>query len=292
MFGHIDKIEVGQVFKDRAHVADLGIHAPLMAGIWGAQEGAYSIVLSGGYEDDIDELDYILYTGQGGQDTPGGKQIADQVFTKGNLGLKLSCIYNLPVRVIRGHQVSYGPELGYRYDGLYRVQKYERVRGKSGFYICRFHMISEQSFANLEKILSSSFKPDYQPADRTESKIKRLKRNPKLGEKVKRIYNFHCQICNIFLDSPSGPIAIGAHIKPLGYPHNGPDIIENILCLCPNHHDQFDALTFSITPNTRCIVGLDGYENKSIKVKGRHNINDDFLEDHWKRWFEKGKELP
>ncbi len=47
MFGHIDKIEVGQVFKDRAHIADLGIHAPLMAGIWGAQEGAYSIVFIG-----------------------------------------------------------------------------------------------------------------------------------------------------------------------------------------------------------------------------------------------------
>ena len=47
----------------------------MMAGIWGAQEGAYSIVLSGGYEDDIDELDYILYTGQGGQDVPVGSKL-------------------------------------------------------------------------------------------------------------------------------------------------------------------------------------------------------------------------
>ena len=109
-----------------------------MAGIWGAQEGAYSIVLSGGYEDDIDELDYILYTGQGGQDAPGGKQVADQLFTKGNLGLRLSCDYGLSVRVTRGHQIKNGPEKGYRYDGLYRVEKYERVQGKRGFYICRF----------------------------------------------------------------------------------------------------------------------------------------------------------
>ena len=29
-------------------------------------------------------------TGQGGQDAPGGKQAADQKFTKGNLGLRLS----------------------------------------------------------------------------------------------------------------------------------------------------------------------------------------------------------
>ena len=36
------------------------------------------------YEDDIDDLNYILYTGQGGQDRPGGNQIADQEFVKGN----------------------------------------------------------------------------------------------------------------------------------------------------------------------------------------------------------------
>ena len=57
MFGHIPGITAGQIFEDRKALRNSGIHAPLMAGIWGAQEGAYSIVLSGGYEDDIDELD-------------------------------------------------------------------------------------------------------------------------------------------------------------------------------------------------------------------------------------------
>ena len=42
-------------------------------------EGACSIVLSGGYEDDIDDLNYIQYTGQGGQNYPSlGKQVKDQ----------------------------------------------------------------------------------------------------------------------------------------------------------------------------------------------------------------------
>ena len=112
MFGHIDGIPVGQVFASRKEVAAAGLHAPLMSGIWGAQEGAYSIVLSGGYEDDIDDLNYILYTGQGGQDSPGGKQVENQEFTKGNKGLQLSCQYKLPVRVIRGHQISNGPVNG------------------------------------------------------------------------------------------------------------------------------------------------------------------------------------
>ena len=64
MFGHIDGTAVGEIFEDRKQLRASGIHAPTMAGIWGAQEGAYSIVLSGGYEDDIDELDYMSHPGR------------------------------------------------------------------------------------------------------------------------------------------------------------------------------------------------------------------------------------
>ena len=50
-----------------------------LGGIWGREkEGSCSIVISGGYEDDIDELNYIHYTCQGGQDKPGGKQVSNQ----------------------------------------------------------------------------------------------------------------------------------------------------------------------------------------------------------------------
>ena len=54
MFGHIDGVSPGQLFESRKALAEAGVHKPPMAGIWGAAEGAYSIVLSGGYEDDID----------------------------------------------------------------------------------------------------------------------------------------------------------------------------------------------------------------------------------------------
>ena len=73
-YGNIEGIKVGQLFDSRKELAEAGVHAPTMAGIWGREnEGACSIVLSGGYEDDIDQLDYIQYTGQGGQEN--GKQI-------------------------------------------------------------------------------------------------------------------------------------------------------------------------------------------------------------------------
>jgi putative restriction endonuclease len=251
-----------------------------MAGIWGAQEGAYSIVLSGGYEDDIDDLNYILYTGQGGQDASGGKQIADQEFTKGNKGLQLSHQYRLPVRVIRGHQVSNGPESGYRYDGLYYVENYERVIGKRGFYICRFHLVSENSIDQLENILVSNLKPSYVRPTRVQTTTNRLQRNVKLSERVKEIHSYRCQVCNVLLNSPNGPIAIGAHIRGLGRPHDGPDIIENMLCLCPNHHDQFDCLSYYIEPDSLEIIGLDDFVDKSLNVHSRHKLGKQFLEYH------------
>ena len=39
---------------------------------------------------------------------------------------------------------------------------------------------------------------------------------------------------------PTGRYAEGAHIRPLGYPHDGPDVLGNVLCLCPNDHVRFD----------------------------------------------------
>ncbi len=64
-----------------------------MAGISGTdEEGADSIVLSGGYEDDVDYGDEIVYSGHGGRDPNTGQQVADQEFARGNAGLTLDKI--------------------------------------------------------------------------------------------------------------------------------------------------------------------------------------------------------
>ena len=43
MFGIIDGTSVGDLYAYREELASAGIHAPLMAGIWGAQEGAIQL---------------------------------------------------------------------------------------------------------------------------------------------------------------------------------------------------------------------------------------------------------
>ena len=92
-------------------------------------EGAYSISLSGGYEDDIDLGECFTYTGEGGRALKGtasdpknlrtAPQSKDQTLTRGNLALSLNITSRKPVRVIRGSNLKneYAPEYGYRYDG-------------------------------------------------------------------------------------------------------------------------------------------------------------------------------
>ncbi|WP_262889961.1 YDG/SRA domain-containing protein [Spirosoma taeanense] len=55
VFGHVSFYRLGDSFKTRIELAQSGVHKPRQAGISGSvTEGADSIVLSGGYEDDED----------------------------------------------------------------------------------------------------------------------------------------------------------------------------------------------------------------------------------------------
>lgn len=59
--------------------SESGVHRPPVSGIHGREgEGAFSIVLSGGYEDDVDNGDEFFYTGSGGRDLSGNKRVAEQ----------------------------------------------------------------------------------------------------------------------------------------------------------------------------------------------------------------------
>ena len=132
------------------------MHTATTAGISGGQSGAYSIVMSGGYSDDIDngEVMYVtdlcflthfassvhrVYTGAGGRSNEGswgsGEQTKDQTFEhrdnhalyvrshsladgKDLIIVQMSRELGRPVRVIRGHQLNskYAPWEGFVTD--------------------------------------------------------------------------------------------------------------------------------------------------------------------------------
>ncbi|KAK2461892.1 hypothetical protein APHAL10511_006355 [Amanita phalloides] len=152
-FGYIPGIEVGTWWESRQGCSADAIHAPWVAGISGGQEGAYSVALSGGYEDDVDLGYAFTYTGSGGRDLKGTKtapknlrtapQSSDQSFEHPfNKTLLKSVETKKPVRVIRGFKLKskYAPSEGYRYDGLYSVEKawMEKGLNSKGYLVCKY----------------------------------------------------------------------------------------------------------------------------------------------------------
>ena len=154
-FGTPPGVKIGDNFPDRMSLKDHNIHRYTVHGIDGSKDGSSAIVLSGGYEDDLDYGDEILYTGEGGNID--GKQKAHQTFdSSGNRGLQISYQKKLPIRVIRSwkHNSPFSPKKGYKYCGLFEiVEEPKMVTGKSGFKICRFRLRQIDSQYNADLIV-------------------------------------------------------------------------------------------------------------------------------------------
>ena len=279
-FGHIEGFPTGSNFSSRIDLVQAGVHRHSQAGIAGSQNvGADSIVLSGGYEDDQDDGDTIIYTGYGGQDRNTRKQIADQKLERWNLALARSMQEGFPVRVIRGANLDspHAPKEGYRYDGLYRVVDYWQERGESGFLVWRYRL---EMIDYFEYQLPTLTYRQIRETQRVSTTILRIIRDTQLAQDVKKLYDYRCQVGEKRLEGPGGPYAEAAHIQPLGSPHNGPDVISNILCLCPNHHVLFDIGAFTIRDDFILTGSIEG----KLKVKPRHTISREFLRyrrDHY-----------
>lgn len=250
-FGAVPGVSVGQIFENREALYRAGVHRKLQGGIVGTERaGAESVVLNQGYEDDIDDGDEIIYTGEGGRDPNSGLQIADQQLTRGNRALAVSSIEGRPVRVIRGPMLEsqFRPERGFRYDGLYFVSRHWHDVGKSGFSICRFLLIREsnQPPFGAPSVLPISLPQGSQKPGRRVDQVQRVVRSTAVCSYVKQVHQYRCQVCGTRLETAAGPYAEAAHIRPLGKPHDGPDVAANVLCLCPNHHVLFDYGMISV----------------------------------------------
>ncbi|GKV44380.1 hypothetical protein SLEP1_g51572 [Rubroshorea leprosula] len=167
--GSIPGINVGHQFYSRAEMVAVGFHSHWLNGIdymgQAYAKGEYghyifplavAIVLSGMYEDDLDNAEDVIYTGQGGHDLTGNKrQIRDQVLERGNLALKNCVDQDVPVRVVRGHESagSYSGKV-YTYDGLYKVVKYWAEKGISGFTVFKYRLrrLEEQPILTTNQV--------------------------------------------------------------------------------------------------------------------------------------------
>ncbi|MCK5038676.1 MAG: HNH endonuclease [Thermoplasmata archaeon] len=130
--------------------------------------------------------------------------------------------------------------------------------------------------------------PDYTKPARTLTMTNRIIRDTELVRKLKESYGWSCQICGKRILLPNGKYYTeGHHLRPLGGSYEGPDIAENIIILCPNHHAEFDLRSIAIDPETMIIEHIDDsneYHGKSLAYS-RSDLGKIFLEFHYDNLF-------
>ena len=96
----------------------------------------------------------------------------------------------------------------------------------------------------------------------------RVERNTALAKWLKEIHNYECQICGMTILLPHGKrYAEVHHLRPLGEPHNGPDIPENMIVVCPNHH-------------VMCDYGAIKLSADELRTHPQHKVGREFVQYH------------
>lgn len=111
---------------------------------------------------------------------------------------------------------------------------------------------------------------------RIRSTINRIIRDTVISLRVKEIHQYECHICSKtirLLDG--GRYAEAHHIQPLGRDHKGPDVAENILCVCPNHHAELD-------------FGVRHLEITTLRIKDGQEVSDNYVSYHNKNLYRGG----
>ncbi|POX64757.1 hypothetical protein C3492_03140 [Streptomyces sp. Ru62] len=244
-----------------------------------------------------------------------------------NAALKRSYERGHPVRVIRGWRGDkrYSPIDCYRYDGLYLVTDIRTAIARSPapdgtpVEICQFDLKRlpehSQDPTSLERQIADLLERQEQVAEEdgddggSEEEVEDAEEEPPSGEKfpearaahvqrlvrddavirnVKRLHDGECQMCGLRLLGPDGKsYSEGAHIRPLGKPHRGPDVEPNVLCLCPNCHVRLDIGAIVIEDDWSIVVraGAFGVDVRpKLKRHRKHKIHPDYVRYHREWW--------
>ncbi|MBQ1094416.1 HNH endonuclease [Streptomyces sp. B93] len=319
VIGYVEGYGPGSYFTGRRELFDAQLHGDLQRGISRIKDkdGSWvsdAIVLNGGYEDDADDWYSVLYTGASRDKdkyTEGGvtKLKCSQSWDyRDNAALKLSYERGHLVRVVRGYEGEkrYSPGKGYRYDGLYEITDVRTAISKSPapdgseIEICQFDLEripdSLQEVPGVERHTVEAVRREEEERERDTEKfpgvrsswVQRMVRDSALIRRIKKLYDHECQICGLRLVDPDGkPYSEGAHIKPLGKPHYGPDVEPNVLCLCPNCHVLLDVGAVVIEDDWSIVLqaGLFGVNPRSkLRVHRSHKVHPGYVRDHRERW--------
>lgn len=103
------------------------------------------------------------------------------------------------------------------------------------------------------------------------------RRDSKVARIVKDLHDSICQACCAVLETSNGRLAQAAHIWEVK--DGGPDVLENLLCPCPNCHALFDARAWRINFDGASPMAVSEYGgvNSELRTVGGHSIDQRFV---------------
>jgi predicted restriction endonuclease len=138
-------------------------------------------------------------------------------------------------QVIQQHCPGYS-----KYRGLARFEKIGRSKFRLIGNVASDGYIQSQLTKPQSTPIAQDIGDTIQP-ERIKQETYRILRDTALAREIKESNKYRCHICGQILKlHDERPYAEAHHIKPLGFPHDGPDVRGNILCVCPNDHVLLD----------------------------------------------------
>ncbi|MEK4370007.1 HNH endonuclease [Paenibacillus sp. FSL R5-0473] len=117
-------------------------------------------------------------------------------------------------------------------------------------------------------MIASDNNDDIPETVRQRTTVYRTLRDTELARNIKQLYHNRCQICGeTIMITQEKKYSEAHHIKPLGSPHFGPDVAENIIVLCPNHHVLLD-------------YGAIEIEIEKLAINEFHIISNEYINYH------------
>ena len=139
----------------------------------------------------------------------------------------------------------------------------------AGVWGLRSHLEKTPIASDIGEFPMGSEAPEY-----AQQTVYRILRDSELARKIKLLHEHTCQLCETKILLINKPYSEAHHIKPLGFPHYGPDIAENIIVVCPNCHASLDFFALELQPGSlRKVDGHDialeyiRYHNEHVSAK-------------------------
>lgn len=124
-----------------------------------------------------------------------------------------------------------------------------------------------------EDVIASSI---VEPPKRVKGEITRIVRDTAKTKKLKKLYECRCQVCDERIEiAHEKYYAEVHHIRPLGSGHDGLDVEENMIVVCPTHHAYFDFGVPRFLSESEIQIG-----NKTFTLKCKHKISQSNIDYH------------